>query len=493
MASHVLLVGLLCAALHPSSASRWLLQDEEGIDLPPVLNDNEAHKDNLVRWNATVDDYCGNDHPMNRWIMKFNDSYVKLLQDTCEGQMNSAEAHPETYECESLYSSLEVAAEREQGYAKDYLEELGKENILGYCESLLSYWTKTNRTVCEDVSEYLAMVEMIVLSTANTEILEEIRMAFGSEYLNYIERNTPVQLDQSEGGQTVGSSLWGLDRIDQQEGEATYNGNYNPGGTGSGVHVYIIDTGINAVHNDWSGRVGNGVNYIDNNDDPSDCHGHGTHCAGTAIGTVYGVAKQATLHGVKVLSCSGSGSSSGVISGVNWVAANRINPAVASMSLGGGFSQASNDAINSLFDSGVVVTTAAGNDNQDACSHSPASAEKSFTVASSTSSDTRSSFSNYGSQCTNMFAPGSSILSAWIGSSTATNTISGTSMATPHVAGVMALYLGHHPQATPAEVWQGLLDAAYLGIISDTQGTPNRLLSALVQPCSLGEGETSTD
>ena len=218
-------------------------------------------------------------------------------------------------------------------------------------------------------------------------------------------------------------------------------------------------------------------------DEPSAGNGHGTHCAGTALGSTYGVARAATLHGVRVLNCGGSGTWAGVIAGMNWVAVNHVVPAVASMSLGGGFSQAINDAVATMHDAGVVVTTAAGNSNADACSSSPASAPKSFTVASMTSSDARSSFSNYGA-CTNMFAPGSSIKSAWIGGNTTTNTISGTSMAAPHVAGVMAVYLGTSTNLTspptPDDVWQALTTVAAVDKISNAQsGTPNLLLQAV--------------
>ncbi|KAK3270270.1 hypothetical protein CYMTET_21319 [Cymbomonas tetramitiformis] len=492
MGRHMFLLALLCSALHISSAKRWLLQDGEGNALPPVLNDHKAHKADLRFWDATVDEYCGSDHPMNTWILKLNDSYVKLLEDSCEVWMVEQWENANR-SCVDLYGYLELLASKGQGYAAEYLDELGLENILDFCESLKSYWQRNNRTLCQDVHEYLSSVEMLILRVTNTEFIEELRAAFGTKYLNYIERNTAVQADQSE-GHLVDTGLWGLDRIDQVAGDPSLlDGYFNPEGTGAGVHVYIIDTGINADHVEFAGRVGNGKNYIDNNDDASDCNGHGTHCAGTALGATYGVAKSATLHGVKVLSCTGSGSTSGVISGVNWVTENRINPAVASISLGGGFSQASNDAINSLYDSGVVVTAAAGNENDDACTHSPASAEKSFTVASSTRADTRSSFSSYGA-CTNIFAPGSNILSAYIGSSHASRTLSGTSMATPHVAGVMALYLEHHPEAMPHEVWDSLLNVTYPNVISDAQGsTPNKLLSVHVQPCTPSEGEPSTD
>ena len=206
----------------------------------------------------------------------------------------------------------------------------------------------------------------------------------------------------------------------------------------------MIDTGIRASHQEFAGRIGNGFTAITDGQGTNDCNGHGTHVAGTTGGTTYGVAKQVTLHPVRVLSCSGSGSNSGVIAGVDWVTANHVKPAVANMSLGGGVSTALDNAVQNSIAAGVSYAVAAGNSNANACNYSPARAANAVTVGSTTSSDARSSFSNFGT-CVDLFAPGSSITSAWYTSNTATNTISGTSMASPHVAGALALYLHDEP------------------------------------------------
>jgi serine protease len=246
------------------------------------------------------------------------------------------------------------------------------------------------------------------------------------------------------------------------------------------VHAYIVDTGVLLTHNEFSGRMGNGFDAVTSGGNANDCHGHGTHVAGTVGGTTYGVAKGVTIHPVRVLGCTGSGTNAGVIAGMDWVAQNRVLPAVANMSLGGGASQATDDAVARMTAAGVTVVVAAGNDNaSDACTKSPARAPSAITVGSTTSTDARSSFSNVGT-CLDIFAPGSSITSAWFTSPTATNTISGTSMASPHVAGGAALYLATNPTATPAQVTQALTSSATPGIVTDARtGSPNLLLYTL--------------
>ena len=247
---------------------------------------------------------------------------------------------------------------------------------------------------------------------------------------------------------TQSPATWGLDRVDQRD--LPLNNTYTYNQTGQGVQAYIIDTGIRASHQQFAGRIGNGFTAVNDGNGTNDCHGHGTHVAGTTGGTTYGVAKQVTLHAVRVLSCSGSGSTSGVIAGVDWVTQNHGTPAVANMSLGGGVSIGARSGRRQLDRHGVSYAIAAGNSNANACNSSPARVASANTVGATTSTDARSSFSNFGT-CVDIFAPGSSITSSWNTSDTATNTISGTSMATPHVAGALALYLQTNPAASPAD------------------------------------------
>lgn len=274
---------------------------------------------------------------------------------------------------------------------------------------------------------------------------------------------------------TQNNATWGLDRIDQRNLPLSSSYTYNT--TASNVNAYIIDTGILGSHSEFSGRFMGGYDFVDNDSNPNDCNGHGTHVAGTVGGSTYGVAKGVKLYGLKVLGCNGSGTNSGVIAGIDWVANNHVKPAVANMSLGGGASSATDNAVANLVASGVTVAVAAGNDNSNACNYSPAREPSAITVGSTTSSDSRSSFSNYGS-CLDIYAPGSSITSAW--SNGGTNTISGTSMASPHVAGVAALYLANNPNATPAQVEAAIENAATSGKVTDAKsGSPNLLLYSL--------------
>ena len=291
----------------------------------------------------------------------------------------------------------------------------------------------------------------------------------------YIEEDQIMTVSVTQTGAT-----WGLDRIDQRD--LPLNGTYVYNFTGSGVRAYIVDTGILASHSQFGGRVVSGFTAINDGRGTTDCNGHGTHVAGTVGGSIHGVAKSVTLVPVRVLGCTGSGTNSGVIAGVDFVTSNHTagQPAVANMSLGGGISTALDNAVNNSINDGVTYAVAAGNDNLNACNGSPSRVANAITVASSTSSDARSSFSNFGS-CVDIFAPGSSITSAWHTSNTATNTISGTSMATPHVAGVAALFLQSSPSATPATVWATIRDSATLNKITNPgSGSPNRLLFSLL-------------
>ena len=283
----------------------------------------------------------------------------------------------------------------------------------------------------------------------------------------------PDQIVTISGTQSPAPS-WGLDRIDQRNLPLSHS--YTVGPNGSGVHVYIIDTGILRTHVDFGGRAVFGFDAIQDGNGMTDCHGHGTHVAGTVGGATYGIAKAVKLHAVRVLDCTGSGLISQVIAGVNWVTSHRIKPAVANMSLGGGFSQALNTAVANSIKAGVSYTIAAGNSNLDACTVSPASTPAAITVAASDSNDVRASFSNLGT-CVDLFGPGVAIKSDWNASNTATMVLSGTSMAAPHAAGVVALYLQTHPTATPTNVRYALASTATGGPIASAGiGTPNLLL-----------------
>jgi subtilisin family serine protease len=268
---------------------------------------------------------------------------------------------------------------------------------------------------------------------------------------------------------------WGLDRIDQRNRQL--NGTYVNNWTGAGVRVYVIDTGIRTAHSQFGGRASNVFDAFGGTG--ADCNGHGTHVSGTVGGSTYGVAKSALLRGVRVLDCNGSGSTSGVIAGVDWVRQNHIAPAVANMSLGGGVSTALDTAVNNLHNANVTIAVAAGNSNANACNSSPSRAVNAITTGSTTSTDARSSFSNFGT-CVDIFAPGSSILSAWFTSNTATATLSGTSMASPHVAGAAALYKQANPSASSTTIRNALVNNATTGVITNAgTGSPNRLLYTL--------------
>ena len=308
--------------------------------------------------------------------------------------------------------------------------------------------------------------------------------------LNALQHNGAVAyIEQDQVATTSGSqsgATWGLDRIDQRDLPLNSTYNYTP--TGSGVNAYIIDTGILTSHNDFGGRAVHGYTAISDGRGSTDCNGHGTHVAGTVGGTVYGVAKSVKLYAVRVLDCAGSGTNAGVIAGMDWVTANRVIPAVANMSLGGGASTSIDDAVNRMHNAGVTVVVAAGNENQNACNVSPARAANAITVGATTSSDARASYSNYGS-CLDIFAPGSSITSAWHTSTTATNTISGTSMASPHTAGVAALYLQNNTGASPATVASAIINSATTGkVTSAGSNSPNRLLYSLLTTDGGGGG-----
>lgn len=308
----------------------------------------------------------------------------------------------------------------------------------------------------------------------------------------------PDRVVHASAGGVESSAPWGLDRIDQAS--LPLDGQYHYAGDGSGTSVYIVDTGINMTHAEFGGRAVTGMDFVTSGGTATDCHGHGTHVAGTVGGATYGVAKGVRLVAVRVLDCSGNGSGSNVIAALDWVAqqkqANPGTPAVINMSLGGDAAAVLDAAVERTVAAGVTVVVAAGNSSTDACTASPARAPNAITVGATDASDTYAGFSNYGA-CVDLAAPGVGIISAYIGSTTAAATMSGTSMATPHVAGAAALYLAANPTATPAQVTaaltthavggplQGLrantparlLDVAFLG--GDRPAAPGPLLSAL--------------
>ncbi len=298
---------------------------------------------------------------------------------------------------------------------------------------------------------------------------KDVEQLLWDDRVAFVEEDGMVFLNPTQSGAT-----WGLDRIDQRN--RPLNGTYVYNTTATNVRAYIIDSGVRASHNQFGGRVSGGASYINDGRGTNDCNGHGTHVAGTVAGSVHGVAKGARIIPVRVFGCTGGSSNSTIIAGIDWVRANHIKPAVANMSLGGGVSSATDTATNNLINAGVTVVVAAGNSNANACNFSPARVANAITVGSTTSTDARSSFSNFGS-CVNIFAPGSSITSAWHTSNTATNSISGTSMASPHVAGVAALYLAGAPSASPATVRSYIYNRATTNVLTGIgTGSPNRML-----------------
>lgn len=299
--------------------------------------------------------------------------------------------------------------------------------------------------------------------------------------VDHVEVDQPVELRQT----TQANATWGLDRTDQRD--LPLSGSYSYALNGSGVRAYVVDTGVLSTHTDFGGRVTSGYTAINDGNGTTDCNGHGTHVAGTIGSATWGVAKGVTLVPVRVLDCSGSGTLSGVVAGLDWIAANAPRPAVVNMSLGASASSTLDAAVANLVTKGITMVVAAGNDAADACNYSPAREPSAITVGATTSSDARSSYSNVGT-CLDLFAPGSSIKSTWSSSTTATNTISGTSMASPHVAGLAALLLQGTPSASPSQVNDAVKASATAGkVTSAGSGSPNLLVfsgsdSTAVQP-----------
>ncbi|MEU9284781.1 S8 family peptidase [Streptomyces sp. NPDC048275] len=324
------------------------------------------------------------------------------------------------------------------------------------------------------ISEYGGTVKQTFGAALNgytaTLSAAEARRLAADPSVATVEQNQTVQLNA-----TQSNAPWGLDRIDQAalplSGTYTY-----PDTAGSGVTAYVIDTGVRITHTQISGRATNGYDAVDGDNVAQDGNGHGTHVATTIAGSTYGVAKAAKIVAVRVLNNAGSGTTAGVIAGINWVTSNHSGPSVANMSLGGGASTTLDTAVSNSIASGVTYAIAAGNSNANASSYSPARVAAAITVGATTSTDARASYSNYGASL-DLFAPGSSITAGWNTSDTATSTISGTSMATPHVAGAAAIYLAGHTTATPAQVATALVNGATTGrVTSPGTSSPNRLL-----------------
>ncbi|WP_407549242.1 S8 family peptidase [Streptomyces sp. Pv4-95] len=271
---------------------------------------------------------------------------------------------------------------------------------------------------------------------------------------------------------------WGLDRIDQADTEGDKKYNY-PDSAGEGVTAYVIDTGVRTTHKDFEGRAASGFDAVDGDEDATDGNGHGTHVAGTIAGAKHGVAKKAKIVAVRVLDDQGSGTTEQVVAGIDWVTKNHKGPSVANMSLGGGADEALDAAVQKAIAAGVTFAVAAGNESSDAGQGSPSRVKEAITVASSTNKDEQSDFSNFGS-VVDLYAPGSDITSDWNDSDDGTKTISGTSMATPHVVGAAAVYLAGHKDATPEQVSKALTEGATADKITNpSEGTPNKLLKVV--------------
>ncbi|EHU1907538.1 S8 family peptidase [Acinetobacter baumannii] len=344
-----------------------------------------------------------------------------------------------------------VILNKDAGPSKDFAQNIAKQHA---GKVLQSY-----DTVLKGFAIYLP-------DTAGAAFIEAMKK---NPHVLSVESDTIVNIDAT----TQSNPDWGLDRIDQKA--LPLNSTYSYLQTGSGTTAYIVDTGILSSHQEFSGRVLSGYTVISDGNGTTDCNGHGTHVAGTVGGTTYGVAKNVNLVPIRILGCDGSGASSNVIAGLDWILKNGKKPAVVNMSLGGEANASLDSAVENLFNNGYVMVVAAGNSNTDACSSSPARVSKAITVAATDSTDTRASYSNYGS-CVDIFAPGSQINSSWIGSNTATKVLNGTSMATPHVVGVVGEMLQSTPTATPQTTSTNLLNQASNNVVKNPSGSPNRLL-----------------
>ncbi|MDX3634520.1 S8 family peptidase [Streptomyces europaeiscabiei] len=336
-------------------------------------------------------------------------------------------------------------------------------------------------------TRYGAVVEQTYKKALNgyaTEMTEaEAKQLAADPAVAGVATNKTVHMSDTQTGAT-----WGLDRIDQADLPLDSSYTY-PSSAGSGVTAYIIDTGVRITHTDFGGRASYGYDAVDDDSSADDGNGHGTHVAGTVAGTTYGVAKAADIVAVRVLDDEGSGTTAGVVAGIDWVTDNAQFPAVANMSLGGSADSTLDTAVANSIAAGITYAVAAGNDGANASSYSPARVASAITVGASTSADARASYSNYGSAL-DIFAPGSSITSTYNTSNSATASLSGTSMASPHVAGAAAVYLGENPSATPSAVTTALTSAASASTLTGVgTGSPNLLL----QVTPSGDGDDGGD
>ncbi|MCC5942905.1 MAG: S8 family peptidase [Balneolaceae bacterium] len=323
-----------------------------------------------------------------------------------------------------------------------------------------------------------------IQNNPNVALVEQDRIIRNRPNVVHTEARRRVVLATTD----YSTQSWGLDRIDQRylplSGEFNYSNH-----TGAGVTVYVMDTGINYSHKDFEGRASFGFDVF--GDNGADCNGHGTHVAGTVAGKSWGVAKKANVVSVRVLNCDATGSVSDIITGINWITENASGPSVVNMSLGSGRSTAMDNAVRNSIAKGITYVTSAGNSNNDACMASPSRVAEVLTVGATTNNDSRASYSNHG-DCVDIFAPGSGIVSAWHTGDEAVATLNGTSMASPHVAGVAALLLQVNPGMTPAEVQSAIMTSSTKGIVSNSSSANNHMLFALNQAYSGNSGNDSS-